>query len=48
MSHCGNGPATDQIDLLTPLVRWVEDKKAPSRVTASVGGPTNPGGPNFE
>jgi feruloyl esterase len=48
MSHCGNGPATDQFDLLTPLVRWVEDKKAPSRVTASVRGPTNPGGPNFE
>lgn len=48
MSHCGNGPAADQFDLLTPLVRWVEEKKAPSRVTASVRGPTNPGGPNFE
>jgi pimeloyl-ACP methyl ester carboxylesterase len=48
MSHCGNGPATDQFDLLTPLVRWVEQNKAPSRVIASVRGPTNPGGPNFE
>jgi pimeloyl-ACP methyl ester carboxylesterase len=48
MSHCGNGPATDQFDLLTPLVRWVEERKAPSHVIAGVRGPTNPGGPNFE
>jgi hypothetical protein len=30
MSHCGNEPAADQVDLLTPLVRWEEEKKAPS------------------
>jgi feruloyl esterase len=48
MNHCGNGPATDQFDLLTPLVRWVEEKKAPKHVTASARGPANPGGLNFE
>jgi hypothetical protein len=48
MSHCSNGPSTDQFDLLTPLVRWVEDKKEPKRVVASARGAGNPGGPNFE
>lgn len=48
MNHCANGPATDQFDLLTPLVRWVEKGNAPKSVVASVRGLTNPGGPNFE
>jgi feruloyl esterase len=48
MNHCGNGPATDQFDLLTPLVSWVEQNRAPKEVVASVRGPANPGGPNFE
>lgn len=48
MSHCANGPATDQFDLLTPLIRWVEKGKAPKHVVARVRGPMNPGGPNFE
>jgi len=48
MNHCGSGPSTDQFDLLTPLVRWVEEGNAPTRVLASVRGPTNPGGPNFD
>lgn len=48
MSHCGNGPAADQFDLLTPLVRWVEKGKRPKRLVSSVRGPTNAGGPNFE
>lgn len=48
MSHCSNGPATEQFDLLTPLIRWVEEKKAPKRVIASARGPTNPGGPNAD
>lgn len=48
MSHCANGPSTDQFDLLTPLVRWVEEKKAPKKVIASARGLANPGGPNFD
>jgi feruloyl esterase len=48
MNHCAGGPSTDQFDLLTPLVRWVEQGEAPRRVTASARGFTNPGGPNFD
>ena len=29
MSHCGGGPATDQFDMPTALVDWVEKGKAP-------------------
>ena len=25
MGHCGGGPATDQFDMLSPLVQWVEN-----------------------
>jgi feruloyl esterase len=46
MSHCSGGPATDQFDLLTPLVRWVEQGDPPRSVTASVRGASNPGGAN--
>jgi feruloyl esterase len=35
MGHCRGGPATDQFDMLTPLVAWVEQGKAPDRVIAS-------------
>lgn len=48
MNHCSGGPATDQFDMLTPLVRWVEEDHAPGRVIASVRGPGNPGGANPE
>lgn len=48
MAHCGGGPSTDQFDLLTPLVRWVELGEAPQRVVASVRGPENPAGANLE
>jgi feruloyl esterase len=48
MNHCSGGPATDQFDLLTPLVRWVEDGHAPERVTATARGPGNVGGANPE
>lgn len=48
MNHCSDGPATDQFDLLTPLVRWVEEGEAPEQVIASARGPANPGGPNFD
>src|SRR5262245_61507992 len=36
MTHCGGGPATDQFDLFSALVDWVEHGKAPQAVTASV------------
>jgi feruloyl esterase len=48
MNHCAGGPATDQFDLLTSLVRWVEGGPAPKAVMASVRGAANPGGPNFD
>jgi pimeloyl-ACP methyl ester carboxylesterase len=48
MNHCSGGPAADQFDLLTPLVRWVEEGQAPKEVIASVRGPANPGGFNYE
>ncbi|HUB95401.1 MAG TPA: tannase/feruloyl esterase family alpha/beta hydrolase [Stellaceae bacterium] len=35
MGHCSGGPATDQIDLLTPVVNWVEHGTAPGPITAS-------------
>jgi feruloyl esterase len=35
MGHCGGGPATDQFDLLTPLVNWVERGVAPEAILAS-------------
>jgi len=35
MGHCRGGPATDQFDMLTPLVSWVEQGTAPDRVIAS-------------
>lgn len=48
MNHCGNGPATEQFDMLTPLVNWVERGQAPDSVTASVRGPGNAGGVNAD
>ncbi len=42
MGHCTSGAATlDQFDLLQAVVEWVEDGKAPDRVTAT--GPAFPG-----
>jgi hypothetical protein len=35
MGHCRGGPATDQFDMLTPLVAWVEQGKAPEEIIAS-------------
>jgi hypothetical protein len=36
MGHCGGGPATlDNFDLLTAVVNWVEDGKAPDYVIAT-------------
>jgi hypothetical protein len=39
MGHCSGGAATDQFDLLTPLVNWVENGTPP--------GPINATGVNF-
>jgi feruloyl esterase len=48
MNHCSGGPATDQFDMLTPLVNWVEKGQAPESVTASVRGSGNAGGVNAD
>lgn len=48
MNHCSMGPATDQFDLLTPLVEWVEKGVTPQAVVASVRGAGNAGGVNTE
>ena len=46
MSHCGLGPATDQFDMLTALVDWVEKGQAPDSVRAQVRGAGNAVGAN--
>ena len=38
MNHCAGGPATDQFDMLSPLVSWVEQGKAPDSVRATARG----------
>lgn len=48
MGHCSGGPTTDQFDMLTPLVAWVEQGVAPDTITASARGAGNPGGVNAE
>jgi len=35
MGHCGGGPSTDQFDMLSPLVDWVEYGIAPDKIIAS-------------
>ena len=44
MGHCSGGPAVDQADFITPLVRWVEQGVAPAAVVASARGTGNAGG----
>ena len=48
MNHCRGGLSTDQFDMLTPLVKWVEQDQAPDRVIATVRGAGNAGGANPE
>lgn len=48
MNHCSGGPATDQFDMLTPLVNWVEKGQAPDSVLASARGAGNAGGTNAD
>jgi hypothetical protein len=46
MNHCGGGPSTDQFDLLTPLVNWVEKGEVPAAVVATARGAGNAAGAN--
>ena len=48
MNHCSAGPATDQFDMVTALVNWVEKGQAPASVTASARGTGNAGGANAD
>lgn len=48
MNHCSGGPATDQFDMLTPLVNWVEKGESPDSVIASARGVGNAGGVNAD
>jgi feruloyl esterase len=46
MGHCSGGPATDQFDPLTPLIKWVEHGIEPGSLVAQARGPGNSGGAN--
>jgi feruloyl esterase len=46
MNHCSGGPSTDQFDMLTPLVNWVEKGQTPDSVVASARGAGNAAGVN--
>jgi hypothetical protein len=35
MYHCGGGPAAATLDMLTPLIAWVEDRKDPAEQIVS-------------
>ena len=46
MNHCSGGPSTDQFDMLSALVDWVERGQAPDSVIATARGPGNAAGAN--
>lgn len=46
MNHCSGGPSTDQFDMLTSLVNWVEKGTVPEAVIANARGPGNAAGAN--
>jgi Tannase and feruloyl esterase len=46
MNHCSGGPSTDQFDMLSPLVAWVEQGSAPDSVVATARGVGNAAGAN--
>ena len=48
MNHCSGGPSTDQFDMLTPLVEWVERGTPPEAVVATARGAGNAGGVNAD
>jgi len=35
MAHCGGGPALDHFDMLSAVVKWVENGTAPDAVIAT-------------
>jgi Tannase and feruloyl esterase len=35
MYHCGGGPAAATLDMLSPLIAWVEDRKDPAEQIVS-------------
>ncbi|MFM0245012.1 tannase/feruloyl esterase family alpha/beta hydrolase [Paraburkholderia sediminicola] len=41
MNHCSGGPSTDQFDMLTPMIAWVEQGKAPDSVVGTARDATN-------
>ena len=43
MNHCTGGPSTDQFDMLTPMIAWVEQGKAPDSVVATARDASNVG-----
>ncbi|NDY92476.1 tannase/feruloyl esterase family alpha/beta hydrolase [Ideonella livida] len=48
MGHCSGGNATDQFDMLSALVAWVEQGHAPDQVIAQARGTGNAGGVNAD
>lgn len=48
MGHCSGGPSTDQFDMLTPLVKWVEEGVEPQAVVATARGAGHAGGVNAD
>ena len=48
MTHCSGGVTTDQFDMLTPLVAWVEQGTVPASVTATARGPGSAAGVNAD
>ena len=42
MNHCQGGPTTEQFDMLTAMVDWVENGKAPTQVIATARTGVNP------
>lgn len=48
MNHCAGGPSTDQFDMLSSLVAWVEQGTAPDKVIAGARGAGNAGGVNAD
>jgi pimeloyl-ACP methyl ester carboxylesterase len=48
MGHCQAGPATDQFDMLMPLVNWVERGQAPQSIVATTRAAGNAGGSNAD
>lgn len=42
MAHCGGGEGPNTVDVLTPVMAWVESGRAPSRIVASDATRTRP------